>query len=198
MTFFHFLYLVAATCQIWPLDENQNPNLNITYAHNSPTEKAAGQQLLNLFATYPDMVKWVYTKNVIIDDSTWIPHSHPVLTINTEFLNADDEQLATFVHEQLHWLEDARGQEREKAIEELQSLYPKVPVRGGQGARNEYSTYLHLIVCDLEFQALTLLIGEQRSRDLLSNKGYYRWIYDKVLNDRRIRKINQEHGFILD
>lgn len=177
---------------------SQTQPVRIQLAHNSATEQQAQKQLMDLFSTYPDMVKWVYTEDVIIDDSTRIPHSHPTLTVNTRYLDDDTEQLATFVHEQLHWFEDKRSAERERAILELRELFAEVPVSGGQGARDEYSTYLHLIVCDLEFQALTILLGEEKARELLDDKPYYRWIYEKVLSDKRIREINHDYGFILD
>lgn len=172
--------------------------VQVQLAHNSATEQQAKKQLMDLFATYPDMVKWIYTKDVIIDDSTYIPHSHPVLTINTSFLDNDLQQLATFVHEQLHWLEMERSAQRELAIVDFKEVYPDVPARGGMGGRDVYSTYLHLVVCDLEFQALTALLGEKKARILLADKSYYRWIYDKVLTDERVRQVNAKYGFILE
>jgi hypothetical protein len=36
-----------------------------------------------------------------------IPHSHPVLTLNTRNLDSDDQLLSAFLHEQLHWYLDA-------------------------------------------------------------------------------------------
>ncbi len=174
-------------------------NLKIRLIHNSATEVQARDQLTRLLNEYqPDIERWIYTDEIIIDDSTYIPHSHPVLTINTRYLDNDLRQLSTFVHEQFHWLEEERSEQRELAITDFKKVYPDVPARGGMGARSVYSTYLHLVVCDLEYQAMTKLLGEDKARDLLADKSYYRWIYDQVLNDKRVREINAKHGFIID
>ena len=54
---------------------------------------------------------------------------------------------------------------------------------------------MHLIVCDLELQAMTQLIGEERARTLLAGTSFYQWIYGKVLNDPRVREVTREWGF---
>ena len=95
-----------------------------------------------------------------------IPHSHPVLTLNTRYL--DDQhtaQLATFVHEQIHWFlaDHMDCAKTDAALTELRVLYPTVPTELPTGARGERSTYLHLIVCTLELQALTELLGAERT-----------------------------------
>lgn len=75
--------------------------------------------------------------------------------------------MSTFIHEQYHWFVSGRGAQEEAAIAAFRELFPGAPGREGQGARNPYSTYLHLIVCDLEFQGMTQLFGEPAARDLL-------------------------------
>ena len=39
---------------------------------------------------------------------------------------------------------------------------------GGEGARDEFSTYLHLIVCYLEFSAMKELLGEPKAREIMA------------------------------
>lgn len=63
------------------------------------------------------------------------------------------------------------------------------------GARDEQSTYRHILVCDMELQALTTLVGRIAARETLAQHTHYEWIYDKVLNDPRIREVALRHGF---
>lgn len=44
----------------------------------------------------------------------------------------------------------------------------------------------------------TLVVGEQRAREILSANQHYTWIYDRVLNDPKVRDIVTAHGFLLD
>ena len=172
-------------------------DFEIRLKNGTEKEQQAKEQLERILQTYDGEInQWYYTYKIEIDENT-IPFSHPTLTLNCSKLNDDLKQLATFLHEQLHWLEEEKKELREEAIAEYKQMFPEVPVRGGQGGRNEYSTYLHLIVCDLEFQAMTKVVGEEKARQILSEWKYYRWIYDKVLNDERIRAMNIKYGFNL-
>jgi hypothetical protein len=172
-------------------------NIEIGLKNGSEKELKAKEQLQRIIKTYKsDINTWIYTTKVEIDENT-IPFSHPILTLNCNYLDDDLKQLSNFLHEQFHWLEEAKKELREKAISEFIQTYTDVPVKGREGARNEYSTYLHLIVCDLEFQAMTEVVGEQKARQILSDWNHYRWIYNKVLNDKRIREINTKYGFTI-
>nr|WP_299069895.1 hypothetical protein [uncultured Allomuricauda sp.] len=170
-------------------------NIEISLKNRNEKELKAEAQLQRIIETYKsDINTWIFTTKVEINENT-IPFSHPVLTLNCNYLNDDLKQLSNFLHEQFHWLEEAKKELREKAISEFKEIYPDVPVKGKEGARNEYSTYLHLIVCDLEFQAMTEVVGEQMARHILSEWKHYRWIYNKVLNDKRVREVNTKYGF---
>jgi len=123
-----------------------------------------------------------FTEKVLVDYYTRIPHSHPILTLDTDY--ADDESLlSTFVHEQSHWFADAKPDAVNKTVAEFKTFYPEVPVGKGEGARDEFSTYLHLIVCYLEFSAVTELLGEPKAREIMANWRHYKWIYKTVLNE---------------
>lgn len=170
-------------------------NIEISLKNRNEKELKAEAQLQRIIETYKsDINTWIFTTKVEINENT-IPFSHPVLTLNCNYLNDDLKQLSNFLHEQFHWLEEAKKELREKAISEFKEIFPDVPVKGKEGARNEYSTYLHLIVCDLEFQAMTEVVGEQMARHILSEWKHYRWIYNKVLNDKRVREVNTKYGF---
>lgn len=72
------------------------------------------------------------------------------------------------------------------AMEDFEALFPNVPSSADGGARDDRSTYRHLPVCDMEYQALTALVGEGTAREALAGITHYEWIYQKVLNDLRI------------
>jgi para-nitrobenzyl esterase len=157
-------------------------------------ERQGREQLLRILATYP-LDRWRFTSTVLIQ-SRVIPHSHPVLTLNTRYLDDDVAQLANYVHEQLHWfLTDHVGRPRvEAAIAELRALYPDAPAKPPEGAQDQESSYLHLIVCLLEKDALSALLGEDAARRQLAAWTHYTWVYQKVLEEGdRIRPIVDRH-----
>jgi hypothetical protein len=76
-------------------------------------------------------------------------------------------------------------------------LFPQAPVADPEGAGNGYSRYLHLVVCDHEFQALTISTGEAAARRRLSRKPYNKWIYKTIWDDPRVRQLNNKYGFVI-
>ena len=166
--------------------------LQITLERNSEREQSTAAQLNRTLQKY-EIGKWIYTRRVHIAEGV-IPHSHPVLTLHTRHLGDEHGLLATFIHEQLHWLEEGNANFR-AAMDNFTDVYPNAPAGGPEGARDLESTYRHLLVCDLEFQVMTVLVGEVRAREVLSANRHYTWIYDRVLNDPRVRQITAAHGF---
>jgi len=163
--------------------ENHAETLRIQLHRGTPLEERGREQLHRLLHTH-DLRKWLFTHDVLIQSGV-IPHSHPVLTLNTRYLDDDTAQLATFVHEQIHWfLTDQVGHApTNTAVSELRGLYPQAPTAPPEGARDEWSTYLHLIVCTLELQALTELLGEPSARQQLARWTHYTWVYRTVLTE---------------
>ena len=156
----------------------------------SDDERATKAQLERLLATLP-LQQWLFTHTVQIQDRT-IPHSHPVLTIGSNAGN-DTSLAATFVHEQLHWFLETPM--TDSAIADLRKIYPKVPWGPPDGARNEYSTYLHLLVGLLEFDGTAALFGEDAARRTLGGWRHYQWIYREVLErPARIRAVLEARG----
>jgi hypothetical protein len=171
--------------------------LQVRLANDTEGERLTRQALLRLVSEY-DVSEWIYTTEVLIDE-TQIPHSHPVLTIHTRNLGDDAALLSTFLHEQFHWLEAGETLDAfEAAMDDFEQVYPDAPGPDGGGARDVESTYRHLLVCDLELQAMTRLIGEARARRLLAAITHYQWIYERVLDDPRVREVAARHGFVLD
>jgi hypothetical protein len=70
-----------------------------------PREERARAQLLRLCDEF-NLTRWQFTDLVQIQN--WvIPHSHPVLTLNTRWIDDDEYALATYIHEQLYWFVSA-------------------------------------------------------------------------------------------
>ncbi|HEX5734515.1 MAG TPA: hypothetical protein VF131_16890 [Blastocatellia bacterium] len=163
---------------------NAQQDLQISLKNNTEKERQKKSQLERLLKQY-DLSKWILTKSILIDEHTRIPHSHPVLTLNTDQLDDDLGTLSTFIHEQIHWFEEANPKQRDKAIEELKKMYPDAPGGPPEGARDKYSTYLHLIVCYFEYEGMKQLVGDERAKQVIEglSRHHYRWIYRTVLSD---------------
>jgi len=163
-------------------------------ANGTESEALMAAELRSLTRKY-NLEPWVLTRSVLIDENQ-VPHSHPVLTIHTRHIGEELELLSTFVHEQLHWLEeDPWLADFRAAMKDLEALFPDVPLSAEGGARDDESTYRHLLVCDLEYQAMASLVGEATARKTLAAITHYQWIYDKVLSDPRVREVALRHGF---
>jgi hypothetical protein len=172
--------------------------LQIRLYSGTALEERAGDQLHRLLHQH-DVRKWLFTRDVLIQSGV-IPHSHPVLTLNTRYLDDDTAQLATFVHEQIHWLlsDHLERAKTDSAVTELRALYPTVPSDPPKGARGEWSTYLHLIVCTLELEALIELVGEPRARQQLEGWTHYTWVYRTVITDmERLGQVLRRHGIVV-
>ena len=157
------------------------PAVKIDLASGTERERRTKLTLERLLIKY-DLKKYAFTKQVLIEEHA-TNHAFPVLTLNVRFANATDDLLSSYVHEQLHWhLRDLDERQR-SAVAELRGLYPKVPVGLPEGAENENNTYGHLIDCYLEMVADRALLGPERTKVVLTNKGYYTWIYSTVMRD---------------
>jgi hypothetical protein len=128
-----------------------------------------------------DLKRFEFTKHVRVTP-TEIPHSHPVLTLNTQLYNPD-EILCLYLHEQMHWYEERLGCAGAESplLAELRKRYPQAPVRFPEGANDEYSTYLHLLVNWLEIEVASQFMTRERAEEIARNKHYYRWMYHIVL-----------------
>ena len=184
----------AATFLLAPVYGQSNTDAEITFAQEH--EEQARQQLRRLLSEY-DLDPWIFTRTVKIEAGA-VPRSHPIATLNTSNLDADHEQLAVFLHEQIHWFEEQNVEAKERAIEELKEMYPSPPDHEEIGTRSEYSTYLHLIVNWLELDAMTHLIGEKKARTLTAEDDIYRWVNQQVLEDtEKIGAVLQKHDLII-
>ena len=172
----------------------------IAVKHPGDKNEALTREQLQRLMRQHDLSKWLFTKKVVIDRGERIPHSHPVLTLNTNYLKDDELLLATFVHEQTHWLLEQKAEQAKRAMAELKVMFPDAPSGGPDGARDQESTYRHLIVCYLEYQAVRELLGELRGRQVIEfwATHHYRWVYRQVLEEgRRIGGVVRKHGLTI-
>ena len=197
----------AGLCPVVLAQAQSGTQAKITFVEEE--KEKAREQLRRLLAEY-DLDPWIFTQRVKIETGV-DPHSHPILTLNTDFLDDDDMQLSVFLHEQAHWFvsrsvphrapEDG---EEVAVIQDLRQMYPNSPF-------SDYGAYLHLIVGWVELDAMAELIGEEKARQLLEAKvkkltgepiseakTIYRWYNGRVLEDTdEIGAILAKHALIV-
>lgn len=192
------LYRSAVSNSIFnlPKPDSSDP-WSISMKSNSTTEQASKAHLEKIINQY-DLDKYIYTKTVMVEDST-IPHSHPVLTINTAD-TTDENLISTFMHEQMHWFILSRSDDTKTVVELLKMEFPGAPVQLPDGSGDVQSTYEHLIVCYYEYQALKELTGKEKADKVINSlkDRLYKWIYKTMLeHEEKIRHILKDNDLIL-
>lgn len=166
--------------------QNKSELIEISLKHNNDADEIATKNQMQRLVKQYDVSKWIFTKKIEIDREA-IPHSHPVLTLSIRHLKDDELLLSTFVHEQIHWFIEERAEQKKSAVADLRTIFPKVPVGYPEGAQDEESSYYHLLVCYLEYQADRKLFGELKARQIIDfwTTDHYTWIYKQILNEER-------------
>lgn len=179
-------HLVLAVLLLSVCVSARTPKLNITLKHNSAGEQKRKEQIERLAEKY-DLAKYTITRDLVIDQQA-ANHSSPVLTQNLVFLDNDDRALSAYVHEQAHWLlmEHHHGQARQM-LPELIRLYPNIDIKPPYGDGHQGTSYMHLVVLMLEWQALEDLLGADRARAVMEFKrqDHYRELYATVMDHRK-------------
>ena len=153
------------------------------------------KNLEQLFKIY-DLSPLLFTKEIHIE-SRVVPHSHPILTLNTKYAEEPYKLLSMFIHEQLHWWLGQKTEDLIKAKAELKILYPSLPDVGI--AKDTESTYLHFIICSLEYELLIHYLGLKQAniilKDLIYKDKIYPWIYKEVYkNFKELKMLNEKYG----
>ena len=164
-----------------------------------PEELAIKMRLEALLEKY-DLEPYLYTKEVNIQQGT-IPHSHPVLTLSTDFKNSDTYLLSVFLHEQMHWYSLAKEYDVEALGNTLFEMYPEVPVDLPEGGGSRMGTYLHILVCYLEYHALSKVIGEEKALEHMQfmTTQHYTWIFKTIIKDRdKLKTLYDKYGLLDD
>lgn len=157
-----------------------NRKIDIILKNNSNTEKNAKKQLLSLLKKY-DLSKYILTDKVIIEDRV-IPHSHPVLTLNTRHNLNLDRFLSVFIHENLHWIETIERSKFNLALYDLKKEF-KYPENC---STKEISFFRHLIICYLELKADIDILGKTKAYNLAKTADIYRDIWVIILRNEKI------------
>ena len=165
---------------------------------NSEKTELATVDLLQALRKSHDTTKWEFTNKVHIKRKT-IPHSHPILTLHTRHTSKTQKDLllSTYLHEQIHWHLDNNPKKTNAAIAELKTVFKNVPVGFPKGARDEYSTYAHLLVCYLEIEAISELLSNKRVQSVINfwQSDHYTWIYTQVeVKKSIISRVVEKHG----
>jgi hypothetical protein len=178
-----------------PINSNAEKSMfRITLGSGNPNEEKA-KQLIGNFEKKFDLSPYIFTKEIIIKSKV-IPHSHPILTLNTRQIDEPDRYLSLLLHEQIHWFfSGTREAKTKKFIEKIKLKYPKVPNRENGGANDDESTYLHFAVCYYELEALTRYLGKQKAEEIFKTADVYSWINKEVLANRAaIKAILEDVG----
>ena len=163
----------------------QTPKLNIRTKHGLAAEEERKAQMLRLAKQY-DLKKYTITRDIVIERGA-MNHSYPVLTLNLRFLDNDDLALSAYVHEQGHWvLMERYRADQPRLFEELRSRFPNLEIQPPAGDGELRSSYFHIAVCMLEWQAMEELVGGERARKVIEWKqgDHYTAIYGILLNRR--------------
>jgi len=203
------ILVAASLCMASPARAQSGTQTDIVFTQEKKDE--ARQQLRRILSAYT-LDPWIVTQEVRIEAGV-DPHSHPILTLNTRYLDDDEMQLSIFLHEQAHWFvsrsvrpfppED--DEEPQAVIKDLRALYPHPP------SAADYGAFVHLLVGWIELDAMAELIGEQEARQLLKRKieqvaeaplseadREYRWYNTRVLEDtEQIGAVVARHGLVI-
>ncbi len=148
-------------------------------ATGSVAERAAQQDLRALCAAHP-LDLYTLTRVVRIEQGA-VPHSHPILTLNTRYRGEPDRLLATYLHEQMHW--KVKAADGPALVAAVQAAFPELPTEPLLGARDRTSTFLHVAVCYGEVQALRDLLGRDRAERAIEAAAAerYRALYELAI-----------------
>jgi hypothetical protein len=163
----------------------ETPQLNIRTKNRLPGEEQRKLQMERLAKQY-DLSKYTVTRDIIIERGA-MNHSSPVLTLNLRFLDNDDLALSAYLHEQGHWyLMERHRPENPELFQDLQRTFPNLEYREPQGDGQLRSSYFHIAVCMLEWQAMEELVGAERARKVIEwkQKDHYKAIYALLLSHR--------------
>jgi hypothetical protein len=192
---FFLIFISIWSCASKEHEEHQS---GLIVIEKNPTKGTmiTKQNLLHLAQVY-DLQPFFYTKIIQINSSA-IPHSHPILTLNTKYSDYPKKILSTFLHQEFYWWAAAHKAHMDAAAKSLKKLFPKAPIIRGE---NPQSTYNRLIVGHLEFKALSFYLGNKEARgiiySLMKKDNVYPWVYKQVLDkDAVIKKVIQKNNLI--
>jgi hypothetical protein len=194
-SFLIFTLLTACATEKAYLKSSAPPMIKITEINPNKWTGLTRQNLNHLFQVY-NLSPYIFTNEIIIESKV-IPHSHPILTLNTRYAEKPQMLLAVFIHEQLHWWAEIRKASMQGALIDIKQLFPSLPKEGV--AKDESSTYLHFLICFLEYDALIQFVTKKEAdkiiHELIEEDKIYPWIYSQVvLNFKEINAIVERNN----
>jgi len=188
--------IIAAVALVASRTLAQTPKLNIKTKRGLPMEEQRKEQMERLGRQY-DLKKYTITRDIMIERGA-MNHSYPMLTLNLRFLDNDDLALSAYVHEQGHWVLMERHRADNPALfQELQRAFPNMEIQAPEGDGELRSSYFHIAVCMLEWQAMEELVGPERARKVIEWKqgDHYKAIYSTVFGRReQVESVLNRHG----
>jgi hypothetical protein len=172
-------------------------SLDIRELHPTAKTHKVKQDILELATKY-DLESFIYTKLIFVDSKAKT-RSHPTLVLDTRFAEDKEKLLSQLIHEELHWWLELNHKKLEVAMPDMKRAFPQAPPI--KGARDPNSTYKHLIICWMEYMAITKYMGEDTAKSNLKffaqKENRYPWIYPQVLeHSRKIELIVRKHDLI--
>jgi hypothetical protein len=143
---------------------------------NGTEEEEAGVQALRAVLGEYDLRRWMCTDLVLVNERIKGGVSHPLMICPELLTRRPQCALTTFMHEEMHWIQ---GPGLDAATTEVSKRWPGPPPPPA-GGRDAESTWLHLIVCTLEYQSLAELLGAAAAQAELRQHNGYAWIYDQI------------------
>jgi hypothetical protein len=158
--------------------QNEPIDVDVRSAHRTQQEQD-GVSALRAVLTEHDLRPWMFTDLAIVDGDVLGAFSHPLTFSPTLLVGRPNLALTTFLHEQLHWLEEPGF---DTATTEASQRWPNPPPPPA-GCRDAESTWLHMSICALEYQSLSEILGADTAATELDQHKSYEWIYAQILQD---------------
>ncbi len=152
--------------------------VDIRTTHGSEREQEGADALRAVIAEH-DVRRFLLTDAVWVNGEIRGGFSHPLTLSPGTLLRGPLDALTTFLHEQMHWVQ---GPGLDAATTEAAERWPDPPPLP-EGAHSAQSSWLHLIVCTLEYMAVGELIGSVAAAALLRRQKHYGWMYGKIIAD---------------
>jgi hypothetical protein len=152
--------------------------IDVRTAHDSDRERQGSDALRAALGGY-DLRRYLLTDVVTVNEEIRGGFSHPLTLSPGVLLRVPHAALSTFLHEQMHWIQ---GPGLDAATTEVSGRWPDPPPPPAGGHSTE-SSWLHIIVCSLEYVSLAEVVGEADAVTVLSDQVHYSWMYEQILAD---------------
>lgn len=192
---FAISYFLSACAQLQKTDQHHS-KLEIIEIDPSKWTALVKQNILHLGQVY-DLEPFLFTQQIKIDRQE-NSHNRPVLTINTKNAEIPHFLFAQLLHEEFHWWLNLNKVKTELSVKDLKKSYGVVPKNYKE---KKHEAYQHIIVCYLEFKALSFFLGQKEAlgvmTKIIKKEKILSWVYREVLiNGKKIEKILEKNNLL--